>query len=136
MLGNEPQLRQVVRNLVDNAVKYTPASGQIACTCETRADDQAGAGDTPAPTFDAGPLQGRKWAVMKITDQGIGIAAQDLPHLFERFFRVNSEGAVPGTGLGLPIVREFVSLHDGWITVASTPGEGSTFTVYLPLADD
>ena len=73
--------------------------------------------------------------MIEITDDGIGIPSEAMPFLFERFFRVNGEEGVPGTGLGLAIARELVLLHEGWIDVASTPGTGSTFTVYLPLAE-
>ncbi len=73
--------------------------------------------------------------VIEVSDNGIGMPAEAIPLLFERFYRVQEEGEVPGTGLGLPIARELVLLHGGLITVASTPGEGSTFTVYLPLHD-
>ncbi len=122
VLGNEMQLRQIVRNLLDNATKYTLAGRQISCTCEVRAGALGAAGG------------GEAWAVVEVTDEGIGIASRDLPYLFERFYRVHSEGATPGTGLGLPIAQELVALHGGWISVASTHGQGSTFTVYLPLA--
>lgn len=124
--GNDHQLRQVVRNLLDNATKYTLAGGQISCTCEIRAS----ASDL-AP--GATPTAAESWAVVEITDDGIGIPTKDLPYLFERFFRVNSEGATPGTGLGLPIAQELIQLHGGRIIAASTFGQGSTFTVYLPL---
>ena len=73
------------------------------------------------------------WAVVEVTDGGIGIAAEATHHVFERFYRVNVESDIPGTGLGLSIARELVVLHGGRITVASVLGLGSTFTVYLPL---
>ena len=71
-LGNEAQLRQVVRNLLDNAIKYTPAGGQICCSCEIRPSARA---FTP----DAGPSLAEAWAVVEVTDNGIGIGAKDLP---------------------------------------------------------
>jgi signal transduction histidine kinase len=80
-------------------------------------------------------LAAEPWAVIEVADGGIGIAAEDLPYVFERFFRVDAEGEAPGTGLGLPIARELVLLHEGWIDVTSAPGQGSTFTVYLPLCE-
>jgi PAS domain S-box-containing protein len=128
VLGSEVQLRRVTRSLLDNAIKYTPAGGRITCTCEIRDVARAAApeGDTRLPG---------SWAVIEITDTGIGIPSEALPLLFERFFRVNAEGAVPGTGLGLAIARELVLLHGGWIDVASSPDRGSTFTVYLPLTE-
>ncbi len=128
VLGNETQLRQVVRNLLDNAIKYTLAGRQISCTCKVHAGAPGGGEAAGAAGC------GEAWAVVEVTDDGIGIAARDLPYLFERFYRVNGEGATPGTGLGLPIAQELVALHGGWIGVASTHGQGSTFTIYLPLA--
>ncbi len=127
ILGNEMQLQRVVRNLLDNAIKFTPAGGQIRCMCDVRPG-------APAEEPDAAALPAGAWAVVEIADNGIGIPADALPFLFERFYRVNAEGAVAGAGLGLPIARELVTLHGGWIDVTSTPGQGSTFTVYLPLA--
>lgn len=127
VLGNAGQLRQVVRNLLDNALKYTPAGGQIACLCEIRPDPTAATADAALSSAEA-------WAVVEVSDNGIGIDARDLPRVFERFYRVAAEGDVPGTGLGLPIAQELTQLHRGRITVVSTPGQGSTFTVYLPLA--
>lgn len=127
VIGNETQLRQIVRNLLDNAAKYTPDGGEISCICETRAV-------APRDAPDAVPPEGAARAVVEVADKGIGIAANDLPYVFERFFRVNGESGTPGTGLGLPIAQELASLHGGWITAASIPGQGSTFTVYLPVA--
>lgn len=126
VLGNEGQLRQMLRNLLDNAIKYTLDGGQIYCSCEVR----AGAGGGMP---DAGPSLVESWAVVEVSDNGIGIDARDIPIIFERFHRVRSEGDVPGTGLGLAIAQELTQLHGGRITVASSPGRGSTFTVYLPL---
>lgn len=122
VLGHEMQLRRMMRNLLDNAIKYSPAGARVSCTCEIR-------GVAP----DAPCLPSELWAVFEVTDEGMGIPADAVPLLFERFYRVNVEDEIQGTGLGLPIVRELVVMHGGWIDVASTPGQGSTFTVYLPL---
>jgi PAS domain S-box-containing protein len=128
VMGNEAQLRRVIRNLLDNAIKYAPAGGRIACTCEIRVVARAATpeGRTRLPG---------SWAAIEVADDGFGIPPDAIPFLFERFFRVNGEEGMPGTGLGLSIARELVLLHEGWIDVASTPGAGSTFTVYLPLAE-
>jgi PAS domain S-box-containing protein len=129
--GNDDQLRQVVRNLVNNAIKYTGEGGTITCECcapdegATWEKDWPGSVDLPAGS----------WAGVRIVDTGIGIAPQDLPRLFERFYRVQAQGSVPGTGLGLAIAHELVALHRGHIAVASEPGKGSTFAVYLPIDD-
>jgi PAS domain S-box-containing protein len=127
--GNQVQLRRVVRNLLDNAIKYTPAGGEISCTCEVRAGARAVDPNEP-------PLPVQSWAVVEVSDNGAGIAAEHLPLLFQRFFRAYLEGDVPGTGLGLPIAQELAQMHGGWITVASAPGQGSRFTVYLPLREE
>ena len=129
VLGNEGQLQQVMRNLLDNAIKYTPVGGQIRCVCEIRTGLVAAASD------GGSARSGESWAAVEVTDSGIGIAAEDLPFVFERFYRANAETDVTGTGLGLSIAQELVRLHGGWITVASTLGQGSTFTVYLPLVE-
>ena len=81
------------------------------------------------------PSSTGSWAVVEVADGGIGIAAEDTRYLFERFHRVNGESDIPGTGLGLSIARELVVLHGGRITVASALGQGSIFTVYLPLGE-
>ncbi|MEJ2748336.1 MAG: sensor histidine kinase, partial [Anaerolineae bacterium] len=73
---------------------------------------------------------------LEIKDTGMGIGPDDLPHLFERFYRGRnvSQGNIPGTGLGLAIVKEIVELHRGHIEVTSQPGQGTTFQVRLPFA--
>ena len=71
-----------------------------------------------------------------MSDTGIGICQENLPKLFDRFYRVNEQGNIPGVGLGLSIAKELVELHDGRIAVVSTPGKGTTFTVYLPLGEE
>lgn len=128
--GNKSQLRQVIRNLLNNAIKYTPNSGLIHCELLV-VEEQAETKDTLSAGSE-GRLT-RKQAALRIRDNGIGVSAQDLPHLFERFYRVAAQGDVPGTGLGLAIAKELVTLHNGHLTVVSTPDQGSTFTVLLPL---
>ncbi len=92
ILGNEVQLRRVIRSLLDNAIKYTPFGGRISCTCEIQIKNRAAAPEgNPSPG---------SWAVVEVTDEGIGIAAEEIPHLFERFYRVDGESDIPGTGLG------------------------------------
>ncbi|HWQ12291.1 MAG TPA: ATP-binding protein [Roseiflexaceae bacterium] len=111
--GDAIRLEQVFQNLVGNAVKYSPAGGQIT----VQVDEE------------------RAMARVRVTDEGIGIPAADLPHLFERFYRVSSAEAqqISGTGIGLYVVKEIVTLHGGEVTVESVEGQGSTFTVWLPL---
>lgn len=110
--GDETQLTSMFTNLVENAVKYTQPGGVVEVT---------------------GGTDGREISA-SVSDTGIGIPEDKLPRIFERFYRVDkarSKGT-GGTGLGLSIVRHTVEKHGGRVTVESTPGEGSTFTVYLP----
>lgn len=131
--GSAIQLQQIMRNLLDNAIKYTPIGGQIHCTCAVR----PAAGEAmPAAEPGAEEPTPCAWAVIEVADNGIGVAAEAIPLLFERFYRVQGEGEIPGTGLGLPIARELALLHGGRITLVSAPGEGSTFTIYLPLHEE
>jgi len=130
--GNDGQLRQVMRNLVNNAIKYTPEGGQITCECSELTGVVT---DESAWPGSAGLAAGR-WAAVRVLDTGIGISPQDLAHVFDRFYRVSAQGNVPGTGLGLSIARELVELHDGHISAASTLGQGSVFAVYLPLVEE
>jgi two-component system cell cycle sensor histidine kinase/response regulator CckA len=129
--GNSGQLRQVMRNLLNNAIKYTPQGGRIACKCRVLGDE-TGTAEWPG---SAG-LSGGQWAAVCVVDTGISIGSEHLPHLFERFYRVETEGDIPGTGLGLSIAKELVELHGGHIGVASTLGRGSVFAFYLPLLEE
>lgn len=104
-------LQQVWTNLVQNAVKFTAPEGRV----EVRV--------TAEPT---GAAQ------VQVHDTGVGISAVDLPHVFERFYRVDKARGPGGNGLGLALAKRIVDLHHGRITVASDPGRGSTFTVVLP----
>ena len=110
--GDADRLAQIVINLVSNAVKFTP-SGRGVHVDVRRDDDDI---------------------VVEVRDEGIGIPTDELPHLFERFFRAHGAGTIEGTGLGLAITAELVDLHGGTITVASVDGEGSTFTVRFPAS--
>ena len=114
------RLERVLDNLLGNAVKYSPDGGTItvALAC------QAGSGAAR-----------HGWAVLSVADQGIGIPAADLPHLFQPFHRAGNVGKVAGTGIGLAGVKQIVEQHGGTIGVQSTEGVGSTFTIWLPLAD-
>jgi signal transduction histidine kinase len=106
-------LGQVLANLLINAAKYTPAGGQVTISL-TAADGEA---------------------VIAVADTGSGIAAEHLPHIFERFYRVDPSRtrATGGSGIGLAIVRELTEAMHGRVTVESTPGKGSCFRLYLPL---
>ena len=112
--GDETQLTSMFTNLVDNAVKYTPAGGRVEVV---------------------GGFEGSE-IVVRIADTGIGIPEDELSRIFERFYRVDKarSKATGGTGLGLSIVRHVAQNHGGRVTVQSTPGAGSIFTVHLPRA--
>jgi signal transduction histidine kinase len=111
--GDELRIRQMLLNLIVNGIKYTPAGeGRLAITLSLEGDNVS----------------------VAIVDSGIGIPEEHLPHIFDRFYRIdearNRENG--GTGLGLAIVKWIVEAHEGKILVRSNPGEGSTFTVLLP----
>jgi PAS domain S-box-containing protein len=111
------RLHRVLDNLLTNAIKYSPAGGEIVVALGT----------------ETGPA-GDFWAVLGVRDEGIGIPAVDVPHLFERFFRgSNVSGQIAGTGIGLTGSRQIVQQHGGTISVESREGLGSTFTVRLPI---
>jgi two-component system sensor histidine kinase VicK len=107
------RVRQVLRNLIDNAIKYSPDGGLVVVRGEIRAAE----------------------IVISVADQGIGIAPEHLNRLFERFFRVRSGlgDRVVGSGLGLPIARTVVESHGGQIWAESQLGEGTTLHFTLPL---
>ena len=113
--GDADQLKQVLVALLDNALKYTPYEATVSLALT--ADEHN--------------------AIVKVSDTGIGIAAGDLPHIFERFYRADRARSRDrgGSGLGLAIVQSIVQEHEGSIEVESTPGKGSTFVLKLPLAN-
>ncbi len=114
--GNAGRLRQVVVNLVDNAIKYTPSGGSV----RVRLDRNEGE------------------VIFSVSDTGIGIAPEDQKMLFQKFYRVRTPqtDAISGTGLGLAICRSIVEQHGGRIWVRSAPGEGSTFSFALPILSE
>jgi two-component system OmpR family sensor kinase len=123
VLGDEPRLRQVVRNLVDNALAHTPADTPVQVRVRTEPADGDG---NPAA------------AVVEVADSGPGLTPEQAERVFERFYRADKARtrAAGGTGLGLAIVASLVAAHHGTVTVDSSPGEGATFRVRLPLAPD
>jgi signal transduction histidine kinase/FixJ family two-component response regulator len=112
--GDELRLEQVLQNLIGNAVKYSPAGGTVTIRVEQRGS----------------------YACAIVQDQGIGIPVNSVPQLFTRFYRADNVNPqnISGMGIGLFVVKEIVSLHGGTVEVASQEGQGSTFTVCLPLA--
>ncbi|MDX1523929.1 MAG: response regulator [Anaerolineae bacterium] len=132
ILGNKGQLQQVIRNLLNNAIKYTDYGGKIMCRCQTLVKNNKLANDG-WPGLDH--LSVGTWAALQVTDNGIGISEEHLPFLFERFYRVKSQQKIRGTGLGLAITSELIRLHGGKIAVDSKPDQGSTFAFYLPIEE-
>ncbi len=117
------QMTQVISNLLINAIHYTPHDGRIVVSTNVRAES---AGLEDAARAD-------QWVTFTIRDNGPGILPEDVPHLFERFYRgeVGRKASAPGTGLGLAICNEIVTQHGGCIAVESRPGQGAAFTVWL-----
>ena len=115
VIGSRTQLRQVMDNLIGNAVKYTPEQGEIRVMLREE-DGQV---------------------IVHVADNGPGIPTEEQSQIFERFYRASNAGdEVQGTGLGLAIVKAVVENHRGRIWVDSKPGQGSIFTVVLPVAED
>ena len=113
MFADPGKLAQVCYNIIENAIKYTPDGGTITVTLARMGRD----------------------AVLEISDTGVGIPAEDLPHGFDRFYRGDKARSrdTGGTGLGLSIVQQIIRLHAGSVTVQSELGKGTTFTVQLPV---
>ena len=111
IVGDNRLIQRMIANLLDNAIKYTPAGGNIEVRVKTANNDAV---------------------VVSVKDSGIGISPEDLSRIFDRFYRCDPSRSELGTGLGLSFARAIARAHDGDITVASAPNQGSTFTVTLP----
>ena len=138
--GDRDQIIQVIQNLVDNAIKYTPPDKAVRISLRGKASAAAaGAPEDPrAARFSLlTPDRGAEfYAAVRVSDSGVGLAREHLPRLTERFYRVEGQksGERSGTGLGLAIVKHIVNRHRGGLAVESVQGEGATFTAYFPLA--
>jgi two-component system, OmpR family, phosphate regulon sensor histidine kinase PhoR len=111
VMADRERIQQVITNIVHNAIKFTPVGGRIVVS--TKVDGQS--------------------VVTSVSDTGIGISREDLPHIFERFFKADKSRSTSGTGLGLAIARHIVQNHGGSVWVQSEQGKGSTFGFNLPL---
>jgi PAS domain S-box-containing protein len=118
-LIDRDRMTQVLTNVVSNAIQYTPRKGKIVISTSEK------------------EAEGCTWAAVTVEDTGMGIPEEELPHIFERFFRGERPRSmqVSGTGLGLAIAKDIVELHGGQVTVESKVDTGTTFTLWLPLAD-
>lgn len=136
--GERDQIVQVVQNLLDNAIKYSPDGAAVRIELQSGLNELAAASSPesmPRLSLVAPDPSPETYAALRIIDLGPGIARQNLPRLSERFYRVDGQksGARSGTGLGLAIVKHIMNRHRGGLVVASAEGEGSTFTAYFPL---
>ncbi len=112
-MGDRDRLKEVLLNLLSNAFKHTPAGGTVSVTAKKIGD---------------------KTAEIVVADTGSGISRENLPKIFERFYRIN-DGTVPGVGIGLHLSRQIVEAHGGSIAVESELGKGANFTIHLPLQE-
>jgi len=110
--ADERWLHQVITNLLTNALKFTPAGGHVSISTSRRDGD----------------------AVLRVSDTGVGIPAEDLPHVFDRFWRGQSAATISGSGIGLAVAAELAQAHGGALTARSEPGLGAEFTLTLPAA--
>lgn len=109
------KLRKMVNNLLSNAIKFTPESGKICLLLETK------------------PEEGRNYIVISVSDTGKGIPDDEQSRIFERFHQISAEQDSGGSGIGLHITKEYATMHQGKITVQSKVGEGSVFSIFIPI---
>jgi signal transduction histidine kinase len=113
IFGDPTQIHQAISNLVDNAIKYSPAGEQVQLILDMRDGS----------------------VMIKVQDHGEGIPAKDIPHIFDKFYRVRGRETKGGAGLGLTLVRSIAEAHSGWVWVESEQQMGSTFTMQLPVGN-
>lgn len=114
LTGDPECLKEAFLNLLNNAIIYNREGGFVTVTVKEQGDD----------------------LVIEVSDTGIGISQENVPFIFEEFFRVKSKETqhISGTGLGLPIARKIIEAHNGYVRVVSEPGRGTTFSIFLPKA--
>jgi two-component system phosphate regulon sensor histidine kinase PhoR len=129
ILADPPRLEQVIVNLLHNAIKFTPTGGTIVLTAH-----QEDIAALPYTSQGGEDLPINDVLLFSVRDTGIGIQSDDLPRIFERFYKADRARSSGGTGLGLAIARHTVEAHGGKIWAESKEGLGSTFYFYIPLA--
>jgi len=112
VVADPARLRQAVANLIDNAVKYTPAGGRVTVSASAARDG----------------------STIRVSDTGVGISSHDLGHIWDRLYRGDRSRSERGLGLGLSLVKAIVEAHGGSVTVESLPGAGARFSIHLPPA--
>ena len=135
VLGDEVRLRQVIGNLMSNALAHTPDGTPIDVRIRSGSLDEARAAGRPAAPGQPA-ARPRSAAVLEVTDYGPGLTREQGERAFERFYRADQARTSGGSGLGLAIVASLVAAHGGAVWVESTPGAGATFRIALPLAPE
>jgi len=139
VLADRDRLAQILVNLIDNAVKYTPKGGKVTVAARkltAGAQRGRGAGEPGLHTLDTPTTRSLDLVELSVTDTGIGIPEKDLPRLTERFYRVDKARSreMGGTGLGLAIVKHLVAVHNGTLAIESKLGEGTQVRICLQAA--
>lgn len=132
VLADAERAQQVITNLVHNAIKFTPSGGQIQVSGSGLQVSSDGHIQPETLNLEPETFSSGEWVLIAIEDTGIGIPADDLPRIFERFYKADRARSGGGTGLGLAIAKHIVQAHGGRIWVESVEGKGSTFYVALP----
>lgn len=120
-MGEARRLKQILLNLLGNAVKFTPAGGTVSLAARVNTGDA-----------------GRRWMEITVADTGIGMASEDIPRALKPFHQIDSrlQRRYEGTGLGLPLTQAFVEMHGGTMDITSAPSKGTTVTLRLPVATE
>jgi two-component system, OmpR family, sensor kinase len=136
--GDEVRLRQVIGNLMSNALSHTPGSTPIDVLIRSgnMAEVQSATASPEEPQAFQGAHTTTPAAVLEVTDHGPGLTEEQAAHVFERFYRADAARTTGGTGLGLAIVAALVTAHGGAVWVRTQPGQGATFAIALPLAPE
>jgi two-component system phosphate regulon sensor histidine kinase PhoR len=135
IVGDGDRLHQVLINLIDNAIKYTPMGGTVTVSAKTVASSQL---SVPSQDFQVSSLKSQVSNLMEIAviDTGCGIPESEIPRLTQRFYRVDKARSreLGGTGLGLAIVKHIIQAHGGFLRIESQVNKGTTVRLFLPLS--